>query len=82
MRSDIDDHGGVLVAVADSGTGIAQKDLNRIFEAFFTTKASGMGMGLFICRSIIEFAWRAPMGGATLSSWHGILRRPSGRHGG
>jgi hypothetical protein len=42
----------VLVEVRDSGTGL--KDPDRIFEAFFTTKDSGMGMGLAICRSIIE----------------------------
>jgi signal transduction histidine kinase len=45
---------GVLVAVADSGVGIDPKDDDRIFEAFFTTKANGMGLGLPICRSIIE----------------------------
>jgi len=42
----------VLVEVGDSGTGL--KDPDRIFEAFFTTKNSGMGMGLAICRSIID----------------------------
>jgi signal transduction histidine kinase len=46
--------GGVLVTVEDSGPGIDPKDLDRIFEAFFTTKSQGMGMGLSICRSIIE----------------------------
>ena len=36
------------------GTGVNPEDLDRIFEAFFTTKSEGMGMGLAICRSIIE----------------------------
>jgi len=45
---------GVLVAVRDSGPGIDPKHLNRIFEAFYTTKARGIGMGLSICRSIID----------------------------
>ena len=44
----------VAVTVEDSGTGIAGNDKDRIFEAFFTTKPEGMGMGLSICRSIVE----------------------------
>jgi signal transduction histidine kinase len=47
------DRTGVLVAVRDSGPGIDPALLERIFEAFYTTKSSGMGMGLSICRSII-----------------------------
>ena len=45
---------GVLVSVRDSGPGLEPKDAERLFEAFYTTKPEGMGMGLAICRSIIE----------------------------
>jgi PAS domain S-box-containing protein len=48
------DHTGVLVAVRDAGPGIDPKHLERVFDAFYTTKASGTGMGLSICRSIID----------------------------
>src|SRR5262249_30461640 len=44
---------GMLVAVRDSGPGIDAGNLERVFEAFYTTKTSGVGMGLSICRSII-----------------------------
>ena len=46
--------GGVVVALQDSGTGIDPREAHRVFDAFYTTKASGMGMGLAINRSIIE----------------------------
>ena len=45
---------GVLVAVRDSGPGIDPEHIERVFDAFYTTKPSGVGMGLSICRSIIE----------------------------
>lgn len=45
---------GVLVAVSDSGPGLPHANVERIFDAFYTTKASGLGMGLSICRSIVE----------------------------
>jgi signal transduction histidine kinase len=44
----------VRITVADSGTGIGPESIDRIFNTFFTTKPHGMGMGLSICRSIIE----------------------------
>jgi signal transduction histidine kinase len=47
-------HGGVLVAVRDTGPGIDPMHLERVFEAFYTTKPAGVGMGLAICRSIID----------------------------
>ena len=47
-------HGGILVSVGDSGPGIDPAHLERVFEAFYTTKTSGVGMGLSICRSIID----------------------------
>jgi PAS domain S-box-containing protein len=45
---------GVLVVVRDSGPGLSSAGLDRIFEAFYTTKTGGLGMGLSICRTIIE----------------------------
>jgi signal transduction histidine kinase len=44
----------ILVAVRDSGPGIDPESLDRVFEAFYTTKSGGVGMGLSICRSIID----------------------------
>ena len=49
-----EDQTGVVVAVRDSGPGIDPEHLDRVFEAFYTTKSSGTGMGLSICRSIIH----------------------------
>jgi signal transduction histidine kinase len=45
---------GVLVTVQDSGPGLSPESVERLFEAFYTTKSGGLGMGLSICRSIIE----------------------------
>ena len=45
---------GVLVSLRDSGPGLDTATLEHLFDAFYTTKSSGLGMGLSICRSIIE----------------------------
>jgi signal transduction histidine kinase len=64
IRSQRDDANEVLVAVRDSGLGIDSENADRLFNAFFTTKPSGMGMGLSISRSIIAAhggrLWAAP----------------------
>ncbi|HEX8027762.1 MAG TPA: MASE4 domain-containing protein [Vicinamibacterales bacterium] len=46
--------GGVLISVADTGLGVDPQNVNRVFNPLFTTKSDGMGMGLAICRSIVE----------------------------
>ena len=85
VKSSVDDSGGVIVAVEDTGTGVEPKDMDRIFTPLFTTKSHGMGMGLSICRSIIEAhegrLWATPKGphGAVFQF---VLPAESGRHDG
>src|SRR5262249_38284322 len=52
IRSELDESGAVVVCVQDSGNGIDPANANRLFDAFYTTKSGGMGLGLSICRSI------------------------------
>jgi PAS domain S-box-containing protein len=54
IRSETKPPSGVRIAVADSGPGIDPESMDRIFHAFFTTKSQGTGMGLSICKSIVE----------------------------
>ena len=76
IKSDVHDPGTVMIMVEDSGTGIDPNNTERIFEAFFTTKSDGMGMGLAMCRSIIEAhggrLWASP-GASHGSVFHVVL---------
>jgi signal transduction histidine kinase len=71
LRTARESPAAVRVAVEDSGVGIDEADMDRIFEAFYTTKSAGLGMGLAIARSIVEAhggrleAHNNPGGGAT-----------------
>jgi len=64
VKSEAYERDHVVVSVADTGTGIAAQDAERLFNPLFTTKSGGMGMGLSICRAIIEAhegrLWYAP----------------------
>ncbi len=54
IRTEAGECDHVLIAVENSGPGVAAADLDRVFDPFFTTKAAGMGLGLSVCRSIVE----------------------------
>jgi signal transduction histidine kinase len=64
VKSEAYESDGVMVSIADTGTGIVSQEADRIFNPLFTTKSDGMGMGLSICRAIIEAhegrLWFAP----------------------
>ena len=66
ISTETDAAGGVRVTVRDTGPGLDATSVDRLFEAFYTTKPGGMGMGLSICRSIIE-AHGADCGPARMS---------------
>jgi signal transduction histidine kinase len=72
---------GVSITVEDSGIGIDAKNTKQIFEAFFTTKSTGMGMGLAICRSIIAAhngrLWASP-GNPRGTAFHVVLPLSAG----
>jgi signal transduction histidine kinase len=73
VQSRLDPEGNIVVAIKDSGAGIQEANLPQLFEPFFTTRSSGMGMGLAISSSVVEahggqiWASNNPEGGATFS---------------
>jgi signal transduction histidine kinase len=54
LSTEIKDGSTVVLSVCDTGAGIAEEDQDRIFDAFFTKKTTGMGLGLAICRAIVD----------------------------
>jgi len=70
----------VLVAVQDSGIGLDPQSMERIFDAFYTTKSEGMGMGLAISRSIVENhggrLWAVPNDGPGATIQFTLLKYP------
>jgi C4-dicarboxylate-specific signal transduction histidine kinase len=54
VKSHVDESGDVLMLIEDSGTGIDKQNLTHIFDPLFTTKQQGLGIGLSICKSIVE----------------------------
>jgi two-component system sensor kinase FixL len=65
LRTNRDEDGGVAFSIHDNGPGIADENLDRIFDSFFTTKDTGVGIGLAICQSIV-----AAHGGAITAANH------------
>jgi signal transduction histidine kinase len=71
IKSELGQDGQLLISVSDNGVGLPAEKADQIFSAFFTTKPQGSGMGLAICRSIVEShsgrLWASPNngGGAT-----------------
>jgi PAS domain S-box-containing protein len=72
----------VRMTVQDAGIGIDPQDVGRLFDAFYSTKSAGMGMGLSVCRSIIEShhgrLWAAPNDGPGATFSFSIPRAPEG----
>ena len=77
VKSETQERDTIIVSVADTGTGVMAQDIDRIFNPLFTTKTDGMGLGLSICRAIVEahdgrlwFAPNAPRGAIFHFSLH------------
>ena len=69
----------VLISVHDTGKGISPSDLGCLFDPFYTTKSDGMGIGLTISRSIVEFSRGSYLGHAELTARSGIPFYPAHR---
>jgi signal transduction histidine kinase len=85
IRTERDEGDRVLLTVQDAGVGFETQDVERLFEAFYTTKSGGMGIGLSVSRSIIEShhgrLWAAPHDGPGATFSFSIPRRPEGVRG-
>jgi PAS domain S-box-containing protein len=83
IRTEQDQDDFVRLTVQDTGIGIDSQNLDRLFDAFYTTKSAGMGMGLSVCRSIIERhrgrLWAAPNDGPGATFAFSIPRGFEGR---
>jgi signal transduction histidine kinase len=82
IRTKRDEGDRVRLSVQDAGVGVDPQGADRIFEAFYTTKSGGMGVGLSVSRSIIEShqgrLWAAPNDGPGATFSFSIPRRPEG----
>lgn len=80
VRTERDDGDGVRLTVQDNGVGFARQDAEKLFEAFYTTKSDGMGIGLSVSRSIIEShhgrLWAAPNDGPGAAFSFALPRGP------
>ena len=54
LTTSVNGHSSVLLSIQDTGPGIAGEKTERVFEPFFTTKPTGMGLGLSICRTVVQ----------------------------
>ena len=83
LASKASEDGGVTVSVRDSGVGIQADDLKKMFDAFFTTKPMGMGLGLSLSRSLIEShggrIWAEPNESSGLTIWFTLPAETAGR---
>jgi C4-dicarboxylate-specific signal transduction histidine kinase len=86
IRTELEEGDRVRLAVKDTGVGFDPQSADRLFEAFYTTKSSGMGIGLSVSRSIIEShggsIWAAPNEGPGATFAFSIPRAPEGPKGG
>src|SRR5262249_30104560 len=82
VRVDGDDEGRARLVVKDTGVGLEPRDAERVFDAFYTTKSDGMGIGLSLSRSIIEShggkLWAEPNDGPGVTFSFLIPRLPAG----
>ena len=80
ITAKLGDADDLLMTVEDSGTGIDPDCEDRLFEAFFTTKAHRAGMGLPICRKIIEIGGRPGLGRSAAAAWLGFFCKTADRN--